>query len=186
LGVCLSLRLIVGPLTAFLMAGLRQQSRLFDKCRELAATGGIKPWIMAIAGGLLFAAVLYALGMLGPWLVTSVLAAGLGVGYYLVIEQSLAQEREKSLDGMRNGSPSAHGQRRRAALRRFIATHSGGNWEEYFEDLFGYRRCNVRGDLPADTLDLDASGSSRRCVDQRLEHSLEGGRKNVTRTNSVP
>ncbi len=177
---CLS-AFVVGPLAAFLMAGLRQQSRVFDKWRELVATGGIKPWIMAIAGGLLFVVVLYALGMLGPWLVTSVLAAGLGVGYYLVIEQALAQERAKPLDGVRQWL-----RRQRvsgvdeAALQRFVANYSGSNWEEYFEDLFGYEA------FQRARLEL-ASGYSgprrkrfrpwRDALIQRLEQRLEVRRK---------
>ncbi len=131
--------LFVAPLTVLVVAGFRQQSLLFDKARELAMSGGWKRWITAIGIGTVLLAILFALGILGPWLVATLLAVGLGIGYFFVIEQSLAQEREKSLANIRQ---MLRDQRVSGVdedmLRRFVAQYSGSNWEEYFEDLFGY------------------------------------------------
>jgi hypothetical protein len=91
--------------------------------------------------------------MLGHWLVATGLGAGLGLAYYFVIEQGLAKEREPALERFRQVL-----RRQRLAgvdepsLQQFVTRNSSADWEEYFEDLFGYdalqrARLDLVGDL---------------------------------------
>lgn len=131
--------LIVAPAAAFVLSGLREQGVVFERVRKLCISGGWAHWLMAAGGALLLIVLLFALGVIGPWLLVVVLAAGLGAGYYFVIERGLAREREAALQPVQR----LLAEQRLAGcdeetLRQFVALHSGPDWEEYFEDLFGY------------------------------------------------
>lgn len=131
--------LIVAPIAAFVLSGIRQQGVVFEKTRQLALSGGWTRWLMVAGGVLMLIVLLFALGVIGPWLLMVALAVGLGAGYHFVIEQGLAKEREKALEPIQRLL-----REQRVAgcdeetLKQFVAANSGANWEEYFEDLFGY------------------------------------------------
>ncbi len=131
--------LIVAPVTAFVLSGLREQGVVFERVRQLCISGGWARWFMVAGSALLLIVLLFALGVIGPWLLLVVLGAGLGAGYHFVIERGLARERETAVQPIRR----LLAEQRVAGcdeetLQQFVALHSGSNWEEYFEDLFGY------------------------------------------------
>jgi hypothetical protein len=121
------------------VAGLRQQSRVFDRVRELIYWEGIPLWIKIIFGGLLILALVYLLGIVAPWLLMTAFGVILGLGYVFTIEQGLVKEREAALQPvqhlLRNERVAGMDEE---SLQRFIAKYSGSDWEEFFEDLFGY------------------------------------------------
>jgi eukaryotic-like serine/threonine-protein kinase len=131
--------LIAAPVTAFLLSGFRQQGVVFDRVRQLSLSGSWTRWLMVAGGVVMLVALLFALGVIGPWLLVVGLAAGLGAGYHLVIEQGLAKQREVALQPIQR---LLREQRiagcDEETLRQFVAANSSTNWEEFFEDLFGY------------------------------------------------
>jgi predicted Ser/Thr protein kinase/MFS family permease len=130
---------LLTPVFYFLARGFFRKTPLFLKVRELVLSSGPRDWLVWGVSALLLIVLLWLLGLLGTWILVSVLAVGAAFGIFFGLDRRVEAERvpaladaEKLLKTMRlNGLEEE-------SLRRFVCKYSGSRWEEFFEALFGY------------------------------------------------
>jgi serine/threonine protein kinase len=124
----------------FIVDGVITKAFLFRRVRSLFFGMPLKSWAIFITSSLLTVAVLWVIGWLVAWLDFSVLAMGLAVGYQWFVVKKLHVELNGPIDKtqemlrelrLRGVSEDA--------LQDFVSRFSGVHWEQYFEDLFGYK-----------------------------------------------
>ena len=133
----------------FLISGIKENSNLFSKAREISNHGGILSWLKWAAAALLLGIASLLVGLLMPVLLLGLVGAGLGAAYYFLIDKPIAKQRaaaiketEVLLRKMRLKGMEE------ATVQMFAAKYSGKNWEEFFESLFGYEaKRRVRDEL---------------------------------------
>src|SRR5262249_47306695 len=112
---------------------------LFRRVRSVFFGMRLMGWIKTVAGAIVVLGVLYALGLLPYWIGAAILSAGLVAAYQVLIVRRLRAQRLEPLDKTRAMLKQL---RLRGlsedALQDFVCRLSGANWEEMFEDLFGY------------------------------------------------
>lgn len=130
---------VLTPLAYFAVHGWKEKSYLFGKVRGFLFDA---PWqeLAFGAGALFFLAVLLSLlNLFFVWVLCAGLGFGLAVAFYVFIDRSLAEERKPAVAAveklLRNLRLQGVEER---ALRYFVCKHSGADWEELFEILFGY------------------------------------------------
>lgn len=134
--VCLGL---LTPAIYFAYSGWRERTHLFEKARELLALARWSDWLMGVGGGLLFALMLMLFGQLWIWIAFAVLAVGLAVAQYYVIDRRLVASRQASLVKVNDLLKSLRIKGiEENSLRQFVAKYCGDDWEEFFETLFGF------------------------------------------------
>ncbi len=131
--------LVLTPLFSFVINGIATKDFLFRRVRSVFFGMTLKGWAITAIGTLLGLGVLYTLGLLGPWIVVSVLAFALALGYQLVVQSKLREQRRKPI---RNVQDMLKILRVRGvseeSIQDFVCRFSGERWEEFFEELFGY------------------------------------------------
>jgi serine/threonine protein kinase len=130
---------ILTPIFYFLIHGFARKTPLFLKVRELTLSSGPRDWIVWGVSALLFLVLLWLFGLLGTWVLFSVLALGAALAVHFGLDRRIEAERapavakaEKLFKNMRLQGLEE------AALRQFACKYSGSRWEEFFETLFGY------------------------------------------------
>jgi serine/threonine protein kinase len=126
-------------LAAFLVAGFFSPSPLFLKVREYLFGCRWTTWLKATVALLLFLAVLFLFNLLWAWLLVTAFAAALGAGIYFGLDRTVAAQRNKALES----AEELFKQLRlkgmdEEELRHFVCKYAGNNWEEFYEDLFGF------------------------------------------------
>ena len=123
----------------FLIAGLRENSNLFAKSRELVFRSGFISWFKWLAAVALLLVASMLVGLFLPWFVCGLVGIGLGAAYYFLIDKPIHQARivpvreiEKLLRKLRLKGMEE------SSVQLFVAKYGGKNWEEMFETLFGY------------------------------------------------
>ena len=126
-------------LSYFAIDGIGRKTHLFDKAREWVLGGTIGDWAMAAAGGLLTVALLWAFGMLVPWLAFTVLAVGIAFGLYFGLSRKAELARDEPLAKVEEMLRSMRllGLEE-DNLRQFVCKYAGTDWEGFYESLFGY------------------------------------------------
>jgi hypothetical protein len=137
-GSLLGLALLT-PLAYLIVGGSQSHSYLFQQERQYVLGGGWLDWVKAGAGMLLFVIILYFTGLLLVWTLVCVVAAGLAFALYYLLDRPIARQRqgalsevEKMLKGLRLRGISEE------AIQKFVCQYAGDQWEEVFEELFGY------------------------------------------------
>jgi len=134
---CLGLAVLT-PLCYFVIRGVREQTFLFQKVREMlfGSRLGRLASVTVLAAGVL---VLYQMGLLWVWLALCLGAAGLALGFCLVVDRGLAAQRRPALE---QAERLCRNLRLRSldeeTVRHFVYKYSGRRWEEFYETLFGY------------------------------------------------
>ncbi len=132
----------VAALTAaayFVIGGLRQDSPLWARFRELAWNSRASDWATWIVGALLFVLLLWLLGCLWIWLAAAAAGVVLAWAYHAAVEQRAMHQRRAALDRTGDMLRSLRLQGlAEESLRNFVAQYSGDGWEEFYETLFGY------------------------------------------------
>ncbi|MEZ6095779.1 MAG: serine/threonine-protein kinase [Pirellulaceae bacterium] len=133
------------------LSGIHNRSEWMSKVRELISINFWSYLFRTIAAGALFAGLAWLFGPLAFALTAFGLVAGAVAGWsvFLVSDKSLTSQRaeakgqiEKLLRKLRIQGVEEK------ALRLFVARFSGADWEELFEDLFGYQaKRRARNDL---------------------------------------
>jgi serine/threonine protein kinase/phage FluMu protein Com len=130
---------ILTPLIYAAVRGWREKSYLFTRTRAWALDSSWSELAYGAAGTLLFLMILYLLGLFWLWLLMGVLAVGLALTCYFVLDRPLADQRhepvkraEKLLRAMRLQGLEE------GAVRVFVCKYAGDDWEECYEALFGY------------------------------------------------
>ncbi|MFO0906077.1 MAG: serine/threonine-protein kinase [Pirellulales bacterium] len=131
---------LAGTVAAYgVIAGVRDRTYLAQKFRQAAGALKWGDWASIAVGGLALAALLLlTLGVVGA-AVVAVLAAATAWGAHEAIDRRLARQRAGAIERLERLLKH----RRLAgvdesALRQFVAQHAGVEWEEGFEQLFGY------------------------------------------------
>ncbi|HBF35186.1 TPA: hypothetical protein DDW35_11560 [Candidatus Sumerlaeota bacterium] len=128
------------PLLLFAMNGMITKAYLFRRVRSLFFGMGLKNWSLTLAGGALFLAVLYMLGWLEGWGECAVVALGLAAVTEFGILRPLRKTRALPLEQVRLALRDLrlHGLSEEALHDFIYRCFTGVDWEEIFEDLFGY------------------------------------------------
>lgn len=123
----------------FVIGGLRQESPLWVKFRELIWDSRLSDWLTWGSGALLFGLLLWLLGCLWIWLAAAVLGVALALGFHTAVDQRVTCQRRAALDRTGDMLRSLRLQGvAEESLRDFVAQYSGDGWEEFYEALFGY------------------------------------------------
>jgi hypothetical protein len=127
------------PVIYFLVAGFFRPSTLFLKFRETAFESRWKERIQIVVGLLLFLAILWAVGLLWVWLGATVLAVLLAFGLHFGLDRQVESARQPAIDDAEELFKKL---RLRGmdeeSLRQFVCKYAGNQWEEFYEELFGY------------------------------------------------
>jgi eukaryotic-like serine/threonine-protein kinase len=131
--------LIMTPIAEFVFDGLLNKAYLFRRVRSVFFGMTLRGWATTFLSVALTLGVLWALGLVLPWLGFAVVAVGLAVAYQKFVARPLRAERSEAI---RNMQEMLKQLRLRGvseeALQDFVCRFSGQNWEEFFEELFGY------------------------------------------------
>ena len=130
---------VMAALAYFVVNGLRRHSYLFGKVSEFLVGGSVVDWSVSIVVLLLFLTLLYVFHWFWGWMFFGIVAALAAILLHWKVDQRLDAERVEPLEKVRamlrtlrlNGVDEE-------ALRQFVATHAGHQWEEFYEALFGY------------------------------------------------
>ncbi len=134
-----ALALFLAPIAAIAFAGFEGRSPLAQRWRASFIAGGIVEWIYWSLGGLVALLAVYYLGLWFPLVLAGIVGGLAGAAYYFGLEKALAKARKPAIDQ----AQSLLKQLRlrgtdEAKIREAVADNAGGNWEEFYETLFGY------------------------------------------------
>jgi serine/threonine protein kinase len=130
---------VMTALSYFVVHGLTHRTYLFQKVRDMVLSSSWFDFVKLGAGVLLFALILWLVGLFGVWLLATLLSVGLAIGFHYAVDKRIAADRtapldkvERLLKALRMRGLSEE------ALHEFISKNAGEHWEEFFEALFGY------------------------------------------------
>ncbi len=134
-----ALALILGPVFAVILGGWEGKSPLALRYRESFVSGGIFAKLYWAFAAILALLVVHYLGLWLPAILGLIFGAMAGAGYYFGIEKPLAAKRREAIE-------NSQGLLKQLRLRGLeeeqvqhaFAKHSGKDWEELFENIFGY------------------------------------------------
>lgn len=130
---------VMTALAYFIINGIRKQTYLFNKTRELIFASPISDWLMVLAGLLIAGIVLFVFKLFWVWVIFGVVAVLLALAVHFGLDRKAEAERAVPLENVETmlRSLRLHGLDE-DALRLFVCKYSGDRWEELFEELFGY------------------------------------------------
>ncbi len=131
--------LILTPLSNFIIDGVRNKRFLFRRVRSVFFGMGWRGWANMLMWFVLTAMVLFWTNLLVAWILVAFVAVGLAVAYQSMIVRKVEQERSGHLIHVREMLKVLRIRGvSEEALQDFVCRFSHENWEEFFEDLFGY------------------------------------------------
>lgn len=130
---------VLTPVINFILNGLLTKDQLFRRVRNVFFGMSFKNWLALAAGTILTLAVLTIFGWILYWLMFAFIAFGLSVLYRLFVLKPLHNQRRKPIEQIQQMLREfrVHGLSEEA-LQDFVCRFSGVNWEEFFEEFFGY------------------------------------------------
>ena len=130
---------ILTPVFYFLIHGFTRKTPLFLKVRELVLSSGLRDWIVWGVSALLFLVLLLLFGLLGTWVVFSVLAIGAALAVHFGLIGASTRSAPRPSPERRSCSRTcackAWRKRRCGSSPASTADRVGRN---FFEALFGY------------------------------------------------
>ena len=131
--------LLLTPTFNFVIHGLKTGDYLFRRTRAVFFKMPLKGWLKLAGGMVLSVAVLWVLDWFFAWIACAAVAAGLAFAYQALVIRPLRTQRaepiqrtQSMLRDLRVRGVSEE------AVQDFVCRFSPANWEEFFEDLFGY------------------------------------------------
>jgi serine/threonine protein kinase len=110
-----------------------------SRLRSLLLTSRWTDWLTWAGGTLLMAILIYALGFMTFWIVAAFLGVLTAGVYFFAIVKADSAHREKPLQAVNQLLKKLRlSGRDEEGLRAFVAEHSGKDWQELYEGLFGY------------------------------------------------
>ncbi len=131
--------LVLTPLFYITLSGMTQGTHLFHKLRGLVFGARITDWLVWLLAIGMFVGALYMLNLHLAWLGFAIAAAALAAAFHFSIDQMVAKQRKEPIEhtealiktlrlkGLDEDS-----------IRQFVCRYSGDDWEEFYEELFGY------------------------------------------------
>ncbi|MBL8866651.1 MAG: serine/threonine protein kinase [Gemmataceae bacterium] len=123
----------------FVLNGLARRTHLFRRVRQLIAGFSIGDWLVCFGCVALFGILLWMLKLFWIWVGFGVIGAGLAIAFRTAFDRPLDAVRRSALTECDRllRRLRADGQDE-DQLRLFVAKYAGRQWEEFFEELFGY------------------------------------------------
>lgn len=132
----------LGVMTAagnFLFEGLKTKNFLFRRLRGVMLGMTAKGWATTGALTLGGIALFWVLGWLWYWLFFAVVGFGLAFVYQRKVADKLRSERAEAIDTTKEMLKELRLKGvSEEAMQSFVCRFSGEDWEEFFEQLFGY------------------------------------------------
>lgn len=126
-------------LAYFLLKGIRDGTHMFDVARQYVINSRFTDWLTWVGALFLFGVIAY---FLGGWIYTLVavpIGIGLGVGFYFLCDLRIKKERASAIGSANHLLKTLRIKGiEEGTIRQFVAKYSGNEWEELFEELFGY------------------------------------------------
>lgn len=130
---------VLTTLSYLVTAGLFAKTYLFKKLRQLVFGASIGDWLLWGTALIVVCMSLYAFDQHWGWIGTAVLSVMLACAFHFGVDGMLAKNRavpvlqvEQMLKTMRlRGLDENH-------IHEFVCKYGGDNWEEFYEELFGY------------------------------------------------
>lgn len=130
---------VLTPLIIFIIDGVKNKRLLFRRVRSVFFGMTVRGWATTVLAALVITAVLVVLKLLLWWVLFGVLAAGLAIAYEVLVKRPLAAERAEPLAKMNEMLKQLRVRGvSEEQVQEFVWRFGGENWEEFFEDLFGY------------------------------------------------
>jgi serine/threonine protein kinase len=132
--------LLLTPLVNFVWDGVKNKTFLFRRVRAVFFGMPLRNWIYLVLGTVITLAVLYFLKLLLLLPVMLAAAVGLAAAYQFLVIRPLTRERAPAIaeaqEMLKQLRVRGVGE---DALMDFVCRFSGEDWEEFFEELFGYQ-----------------------------------------------
>jgi serine/threonine protein kinase len=132
----------LGALTlfsTFVVQGLRTRAYLFRRVRSVFFGMPLVGWLKFVGAVLLGLGVLYVLGWLAWWIAFVLVGVALAAAYQFLVVGKLREQRAEPVNRVQTMLRELRVRGlAEDALHDFVARFSGADWEEFFEDLFGY------------------------------------------------
>ena len=130
---------LMTALARFVLRGWYGESDVFPDVRALVLEGRNSDWLIAGAGVLLLVAALLVLHLQWAWLLFAALAITTAVALRMIVDARVDVERHDAIDQARAMVKSLRVQGvSEEAVRAFVRNTALPDWEEFFENLFGY------------------------------------------------
>jgi hypothetical protein len=130
---------LLTPAINFIVGGLLNRTYLFRRVRSVFFGMTIMGWVKTGAGVLVGLGLIYALGLLPYWLAAAILSTIFVAAFQTRVVRELKRQRASALE---EAGAMLKQLRLRGlsedAVQDFFCRFSGDQWEEMFEDLFGY------------------------------------------------
>jgi eukaryotic-like serine/threonine-protein kinase len=124
---------------SFVIGGILNPSPLFRRVRELVLGLNWKVYLRLALGALLFVGILVLFKLVWIWLIATVVAGLLGAGLHFGLDRLVHSRR---LPSLQSAEELLKQLRLRGideeALRNLVCKYGGNEWEEFYENLFGY------------------------------------------------
>lgn len=130
---------VVTPIAYLAISGMLSGNILYRKLREFLFSSSLLDWLKYLGGAMLAALLLAATGTFVAALAGVLLGFGTAAGYYFAVERRLEKQRRPAKEKIEQLLKSL---RLRGLdeteIRSFVVKYAGADWEEAFEELFGY------------------------------------------------
>lgn len=152
--------MMLTPLSNFIIDGIASRAFLFRRVRSLLTSMSLRNWGIGIASGLAGAAIFWLVGWLPVWIGFGAVGVGMAFGYQFGVLRPLRAQREGALQRTRDMLKELRVRGvSEDVLHDFVTRFAGRDWEEFFEELFGYEdMMRARTKLAV----IDKGGTPRR------------------------
>jgi eukaryotic-like serine/threonine-protein kinase len=131
---------VMAPLANFILDGVLHKSFLFRRVRSVFFGMTLRGWAATLAVAALFLLALWVTGLLGWWIAAGVLAAAAAAAYQYLAARPLSGEREAPVQRVQDMLKQLRVRGvSEEAIHDFVCRFGGEDWEELFENLFGYQ-----------------------------------------------
>ncbi|MEM6561894.1 MAG: protein kinase, partial [Planctomycetota bacterium] len=119
--------------------GIRHRTHVWSRLRQLLLDGSLVDALGILVFAALLVVVLIAMGLHFWWLGAAVLGIVVALGFHHAVDVPLEKQREAPLNAirllLRRLRKEGYDEN---AIHHFVATKTGDDWEELYEELFGY------------------------------------------------
>jgi len=130
---------LLTPFANFTINGFLTKDYLFRRARSIFFSMPLKNWFAVLGSILVGISALLLLGWFFYWIGFTIIAIGLIIAYQMFVLKPLRIEHQGSIENVQQTLKEL---RLRGvseeALQDFVCRFSGSNWEEFFEEFFGY------------------------------------------------
>ncbi|UUO08491.1 serine/threonine protein kinase [Blastopirellula sp. J2-11] len=128
------------PIAYLVISGVLSGDFLYRKLREFLFSSSLIDWLKYLGGAMLALLLLAATGTFVAAIGGMILAIAAAAAYHFIVDRTLHKQRQTAMEKIEQLLKSL---RLRgldeAEVRSFVVKYAGADWEEVFEELFGYQ-----------------------------------------------